>query len=240
MSAAKPTQRPHAIGHPKRSLMKTFAQICPRTFLVIAFALIALPSRSFAQSNSPATPAIAHSASALPQDSHEGLKVSADPYSDPGRAKDKFGKADPVPVGILPVEVFLTNETPQPLRLNMETIQLNVQFDNGRHQDVDWLAVQEVARAIAHPKGPSNPHAPRIPIGVNTGADTKTDKMIDILKPFVLDADVIPPLGTIHGFLFFDLNHDMSLADHSSLYVPDITNISTKKPLMFFEVNLSK
>jgi hypothetical protein len=217
--------------------MKTLLQMRAGSALLLGSALIT-SALSFAQSNPPAEPA--HSAASLPQDSHEGLKVSADPFSDPGRAKDKFGKADPVPLGILPVEVFLTNETPVPLRLNMETIQLNVQFDNGRHQDVDWLAVQEVARAIAHPKGPSNPHAPRIPIGVNTGADTKTDKMIDILKPFVLDADVIPPLGTIHGFLFFDLDHDMTLANHCSLYVPDVTNISTKKPLMFFEVDLSK
>jgi len=220
--------------------MKTLVPTRAGVVSLVAFALFALPGRALAQSNSAAPAAATHAAALLPEDRHEGVRVSADPYSDPGRAKDKFGKANPVPLGILPVEVFLTNETPQPLRLNMETIQLNVQFDNGRHQDVDWLAVQEVARAIAHPKGPSNPHAPRIPIGVNTGADTKTDKMIDILKPFVLDADVIPPLGTIHGFLFFDLNHDMSLADHSSLYVPDITNISTKKPLMFFEVDLSK
>ena len=105
---------------------------------------------------------------------------------------------------------------------------------------VDWLPVNEVARHIAHPNGPSNPHAPRLPIGVETGADTKTDKIIEILRPFALDVKIVPPMATLHGFLFFDLNHNMSIAEHASLYVPNVTNVPAQKPLMFFEVALGK
>jgi hypothetical protein len=32
----------------------------------------------------------------------------------------------------------------------------------------------------------------------------------------------------------------MSLADGASLYLPDVTNLPSKKPLMFFEVLLDK
>lgn len=192
-----------------------------------------------AQSNSsPASSA--HAAASLPQDRHEGLTISADCYTDRERAKDKFGKANPVPVGILPVEVFLNNETAQPLRINMDTIQLDVHFESGRQEGVDWLSIEEVAKAIAHPHGPASPKQPRFPIGVQTGADKKVDQLSDILRPLALDADIIPPLGRIHGFLFFDLNHDMSLAEHSSLYVPNVTSIPANKPLMFFEVLLGK
>jgi hypothetical protein len=154
------------------------------------------------------------------------------------RAKDKFGKANPLPVGMLPVEVFLRNETAQPLRVNMSTIQLEVHLQNGNHQDIDWVAPQEVANQVAHPGGPSAPQAKRFPIGVPSGADKKADKLAEILKPLALDVDVVPPMATIHGFLFFDLNHDLSLADTASLYVPDITNVRSSKPLMFFEVPL--
>jgi hypothetical protein len=191
------------------------------------------------QSGAPAAGA-AHPGNALPRDQHEGMTISADSYSDPNRAREKFGKADPVPVGILPVEVFLINETTQPLRIDVDTVQLDVHFENGQHQDVDWLPLGEVARKIAHPNGPSNPHPPRIPIGVDTGGDSKTDKILEILRPFALDVTVVPPMATLHGFLFFDLNHNMPLADHSSLYVPDVTNVPEKKSLMFFEVVLGK
>ena len=205
-----------------------------RRVSLLAIAIL-VGGSAFAQSNSaPAGPS-GHVAS-LPQDRHEGLTISADCYADRERAKDKFGKASPVPVGILPVEVFLTNETPQPLRIDMDTIQLEVHLENGRQEGVDWLPVEAVAKAIAHPHGPAAPKQPRFPIGIQTGADKKVDELSGILRPLALDADVIPPLGKIHGFLFFDLSHDLSLAEHSSLYVPNVTTIPANKPLMFFEV----
>lgn len=209
-----------------------------KIFFVVAIALFS-SSASFPQASSSAADA-AHAAASLPQDRHEGLTISADPYTDMNRAKEKFGKANPIPVGILPVEVFLKNETPQPIRVNMETIQLTVHYDSGRQEGVDWLPVEEVAKAIAHPHGPAAPKQPRFPIGVQTGADKKVDQLTDILHPLALDAEVIPPLGRLHGFLFFDLNHDMSLAERSSLYIPDVSNVSDRKTLMFFEVSLGK
>lgn len=209
-----------------------------RIVSLFAISLLACGA-SFAQSDSPPANA-AHAPASLPQDRHEGLTLSADSYADSGRAKDKFGKANPVPVGILPVEVFLSNETAQPIRINVETIQLTVHFDSGRQEGVDWLPVEEVASAVAHPHGPAAPKQPRFPIGVPTGTDKKADQLAGILRPLALDADIVPPLGMIHGFLFFDLNRDMSLAERASLYVPNVTNVSAKKPLMFFEVLLGK
>jgi hypothetical protein len=206
-----------------------------RIFLAAVLALTAC-SGALAQANasagSPPSPAT------LPQDRHEGMSVSVDSWTQIGRAKDKFGKANPLPVGILPVEVFLHNETTQPLKVDLSTIQLEVHFQSGKHQDIDWVAVQEVANEIAHPNGPPGPQARRFPIGVPSGADKKADKLAEILKPLSLDADILPPMSTMHGFLFFDLNHDLSLADGASLYVPDVTNIPASKPLMFFEVPL--
>jgi hypothetical protein len=206
--------------------------------IALAAASLLACGGAFGQANSSAGKAAPPAAQSLPQDRHEGLSVSVDPYTDMARAKDKFGKANPVPLGILPVEVFLHNETAQPIRVNVSTIQLEVHFQSGKHQDIDWVAVQEVANEVAHPGGPSAPQARRFPIGVPSGADKKADKLAEILKPLSLDADVIPPTATIHGFLFFDLNHDLSLAEGASLYVPDVTNIPSSKPLMFFEVPL--
>lgn len=210
-----------------------------RIISLLAIALLA-GGAAFTQNSSPSPANPAHSATSLPQDRHEGMTISADCYNSSGRAKDKFGKANPLPVGILPVEVFLSNETTQPIRINLDTIQLAVHFESGRHQDIDWLPVEEVARVIAHPHGPSNPKAPRFPIGVPSGTDKKVDQLVDILRPLALDADIVPPMGSVHGFLFFDLNHDLSLAEHASLYVPNATNIPANKPLMFFEVVLGK
>jgi len=212
-----------------------------QTILLVAAVLFASPLLR-AQTNSSqraASPSAIRNNDSLPRDAHEGVTVTADSYADERRAKEKFGKANPVAVGILPVEVSLRNDTTDAVRIDMSTVQLTVHFSNGRLQDLDWLDVRDVASAVAHPKGPPAPRVRRFPIGVPSATDSKTDKMAEILKPLALDADVIPPLGMIHGFLFFDLNREMDLAEKASVYIPNLKRITAKKPLMFFEVQLA-
>lgn len=188
---------------------------------------------SFAQTPS----ASGDSTPALPHDTHEGMTVSVDPYRDAARSKQKFGKADPLPTGILPVEVFIRNDSDQPLRIDLSSIQMEVHPEGSERQDIDNLSASEVAAIMAHPGGPATPHTRRIPIGIPTGGnDKKVDKLVEVLHPLELDADVVPPSGQIHGFLFFNVNHQLSVVEDASLYMPDVTIIPSKTPLIFFEV----
>jgi hypothetical protein len=202
--------------------------------LMCASALAQTPAAKHpSDSSATANPSIAH-------DTHEGMTVMADPYADRARAKEKFGKANPIDVGILPVEVFLRNETDHPIRVNLNTIQLEIHFQNGGRQDIGSLTPAEAAYSIAHPQGPTGPKTSRLPGIPFPGGDKKSSQMEAILSPLALDGDVIAPMATVHGFLFFDLDRDMSLASTSVLYVPDAAAIPGNKPLMFFEVPLAK
>jgi hypothetical protein len=202
--------------------------------LVVGLLLCCCPI-AFAQS----APAPHPDPKQLPHDQHEGITVSADPYTDGPRTKEKFGKADPYEAGVLALEVFLRNDTPQPARINVDTIQLEVHLPSSGRQDIAWLSAIEVADLIAHPKGPAGPGPRRLPGGIPLPShDKKTEKIADDLRPFTLDADIIPPNGTIHGFLFFNLAHQMGLAKGASLYVPDVATLPDNKPLLFFEVFL--
>jgi hypothetical protein len=212
--------------------------------LSLLFALLFPVASLLAQTGSPsATPPPSTSAShapALPEDRHGGLSISVDPYTNTERAKAKFGKANPVPAGILPVEVFLKSEIAHPIKVNLETVQLDVRIEN-QHQDLDWLSAAQVANLIVHPRGnPSAPSERRFPVGIPTPSkDKKVDRLAQQLRPFALDSDIVPPLGTIHGFLFFDVNRDFEAATTSSLYIPDVVLLPEKTPLMFFEVPLT-
>jgi hypothetical protein len=237
---------------------KQSPRLCPSALVAVLLALGALacgvispqasaqapvgpqpPPSASAPSGNQTPPTPAPAAEGTPGDHHNGVSVSARPCTDPDLAKEKFGKANPLPVGILPVEVFLRNETNSPFRVDLGTVQLALHA-RSHSQSIGWLAIREVATAIAHPHGPPSPHQPRFPtIGVPTGADSKTDKLVAILEPLALDADVLPPQSMLHGFLFFDLDRDLSLAEDASLYVPDVTTIPGNKPLMFFEVSLN-
>ena len=208
----------------------------------LVLACLVMCASGFAQSPGvkPSQKASAQPAPSLAHDTHEGMTILADAYDDGARAKEKFGKADPIPAGILPVEIFLRNESGHPIRIDLNTIQLEVHFRNGQHQDIDSLKPSDAAYLIAHPQGPSGPKNGRIPHVSLPGGDKKSAKIEDILQPLALDADVVPPMATIHGFLYFDLSRDMSLAGAAVLYVPDAVVIPGNKPLMFFEVPLAK
>lgn len=174
----------------------------------------------------------------LPHDSHSGITVSAEPVSDAARAKRIFGKADPLRAGILPVEVFLRNDTSEPVQIGLDTIQLEIHHQSGRMDGVDSLPTAQVARDVAHPHGnPGQPRERRFPIGMAPIGDKKAEKLLETLRPLALNSDIIPPMGAIHGFLFFDLQNDFSLVDQSSLYIPDAVIVPSKKPLIFFEVS---
>lgn len=175
----------------------------------------------------------------LPHDEHSGLTVSVDPYTESARTKDKFGKANPHDVGVLPIEVFLRNDSDQPMRVNLETVQLEVTLKNGVRQEVDWLRAEEVAKLIAHPSGAADPHQKRLPLPMKIG-DKNVEKLAQVLRPLALDADVIPPKATIHGFLYFDVSHEFAIVNRSSLYVPDVSMAPGNDPLVYFEVPLRK
>jgi hypothetical protein len=230
VAAAQNTHNfPHdrGIGHKKMRKLTLLAAV----FLACAAAFGLAGSQAGDPSASPTGQILSH-------DGHDGLTISADPYIDVERAKKKFGKGNPIPAGILPVEVFLRNETNQPIRIDLTTIQLEVRPPESKRQDVDSLTALEVATAIVHPQGPAAPGTRRFPpIGIpSSGNDKKVANMADILRPLSLDADIVPPMGMVHGFLFFNLSHEMSLADNASLFVPDVMTVPSNKPMMFFEV----
>ena len=209
---------------------------------LLAIAILIISTNSFAQSNPPSEKsprATTAPAAGAREDRHEGLSIVADPYTDAARGKEKFGKASPLAVGILPIEVFIRNESVQPIRVDLNTVQLEVRMHSGPRQDIDWLTPAEVAKAIAHPGGARDPQRRRIPVPVPMPSkDKDMQKLAEILGPLTLDADVIAPKSSVHGFLYFDVNHDVSVVSHSSLYVPDVVILPSNKLMMFFDVPL--
>lgn len=207
-------------------------------FPLLAAAVLLMSASVFGQASS-SSGKPTNAAAAGREDRHEGLSIVADPYTDIPRSKEKFGKANPLEVGILPIEVFIRNESAEPLRIDLNTVQLEVRLRGGRRQDIDWLTAAEVAKAIAHPGGARTPQQRRLPVPIPMPSkDKNVVKLTEILNPLTLDADVIAPKGTVHGFLYFDVNHDVSVVANSSLYVPDVMVLATNKVLMFFDVPL--
>jgi hypothetical protein len=192
------------------------------------------------QQGEPPPPAPAPPSTVPAHDHHEGLTVTAEPCIDPAKAEQIFGKQNPYKGGILALDVSLHNETPQPMRITMNSIRLEIGASGEVRDKVESLTPRQVARLIIYPAGSPDVTTKRRLPTVNTPThDKKVDKLTDALRPFALDADVIPPLATIHGYLFFDVDHDFALVPDAILYIPDVKIVQGNKPLMFFEIPLA-
>jgi hypothetical protein len=211
--------------------------LCTLSAAILLFVVSAQPQSAPTKSAAPA--ADADPTADLQRDSHNGLTVMGNPLTDAERSKSIFGKADPVTIGILPVEVFLKNDSQQPIRVDIDSIQLTVHPSRGR-MDLDWLSADDVALMIAHPEGiaPSNPRrVAGIPVPTN---DKKAQKFAEQLRPLTLDGEIVPPGGMLHGYLYFNVSHEMKLAQGASIYVPNVYAMPSNKPLMFFEAPIGK
>lgn len=173
------------------------------------------------------------------KDQHQGFLVAAVPYSDAAAAKEKLDKTDAIKAGVLPVQVYLRNSTSEPVRVDLKTIRLDIDAPNGQRLHLLSMTLEQVASEIAHPKGASAPTArrfpPIIPVPIH---DSKEDDISRRLQPLMFQTDIVPPGGTVQGFLFFDLNHNFDLIPYSTLYVPDVKSITSTQPMIYFEVSL--
>lgn len=172
------------------------------------------------------------------RDSHQGMLISADPYSDATRAKARFGKKHPQAHGVLAVDVYLRNDTDKPLRVTLDRILLLIEPPEGRRQRLSPLTVAEVLdRMLTKDRpGPDGPR-PRLPI---PRKDSRKEwrKLEELFSPLALTLGLVPPHSMARGFLFFDLDGRWELLAHAQLYIPELRPLGGE-PLLFFELELS-
>lgn len=179
------------------------------------------------------------------RESHEGLTIAADPYTDALRVKEKFGKKHPYDAGLLPVEVFFKNETNKAIRVHLEDIRLVISPPGSARQRIEPLAYETVIEKTLHKKkGGPEVKRPRLPIPLPRSAGDDRSKEWKKLEaawaPYLLTGDVLPPQSVMRGFLFFDMGRQMKWAAHSRLLVPKLKFLEGNQELFFFEVDLAK
>jgi hypothetical protein len=179
---------------------------------------------------------------ALPtRDAHQNLTIVADPYLSADRyTKEMFGKKSPFESGIVAINIYFRNDNDSPVRLSLDTIRLEVSTPGEQRQHLDPLTPEEVTdRTLL--KAHANPAATPRPFpfpGSTSGKNKAWNEMDAALRSIVLSTEVLPPHATTHGFLFFDMNHQFDAIRHSHVYIPDLSFMTDKKALFFFEIDL--
>ncbi|PYT54975.1 MAG: hypothetical protein DMG43_04515 [Acidobacteria bacterium] len=96
-------------------------------------------------------------------ESHEGVTITARPWTDPTLYKEKFPKKSPYAVGIIAVQVAFRNDSDDSMKINLERIRLNVALSEENQQALQPLSPGEAADLITNP-GAKNVTIRRIPI----------------------------------------------------------------------------
>jgi hypothetical protein len=225
--------------------------------------LIGIAVPAFAQQRpvAPAPQSPASLSATFPaHDQHENVTVAVTLCADETCSRQVFGKHHPVQGGILPVDVYIRNDSDQTLVAGLAEIRLDVSpavsapenssdstddasdSETDRHarpQELAPLSTFDTAQRILYPTGSSQPRAPGTPQIGWFHSDKNVAELAAKFDPLALNAGVINPHSTVHGYLFFDLNGNFALLSRSSLYLPSIHTQDGAHYLTYFEVNLA-
>ena len=210
----------------------------PVQMLTLILAFLAAPLL-LPQNGTPQQPGSLKTASL---ESHEGMTITARPWTDPALYKTKFPKKSPFAAGIVAIQVNFRNDSDDSMKVNLERIRLNITLSEEDHQALYPLSSEEAADVITHP-GSKNVTMKRLPIplgGPKVGHDKKWVEVEKSLSDAGIQASIVAPHGTVEGLLYFDLRSQFDLLNAAHLYVPEIVAIEKNRGLMYFEIDLSR
>ena len=193
-----------------------------------------------------ALPAHPHSSSqAASTDSHEGLAISAVPWTDGSLYKEKFPKKSPFSAGVVAVHVEFRNNSDESMRVNLRRIRLTVQLDSDNKQEVQSLSSEELADAVLKPTA-KDPTATRqkLPLPIPTSKGGGRDKHWVELQKQAQEAEVpssvVAAHGSVRGLLYFDLQDQFDLLQTAHLYIPEVMLMQQNRALTYFDIDLSR
>src|SRR5215831_11546300 len=126
---------------------KVYYKRMGKAALALPCVVLLLVSTSTAQQQRPSAPL---RTSAL--DSHEGVTIAAEPWTNLDQYKEAFPKKNPYSFGILAVRVMFRNETADSIRVNLSRIRLSLSLDEENRQELPSLTSEELADAVFRSK----------------------------------------------------------------------------------------
>jgi hypothetical protein len=176
-------------------------------------------------------------------ETHEGLTISAQPWTDAVLYKEKFPKKSPFAAGIVAMQVVFRNDSNESMKVSLDRIRLSFQLDQDNRQELQALTPAQVADEVLKPGGkdPAKSRA-RIPLPVSIphNRDKHWTELEQQAEVAGVPANVIAPHSSVQGLLYFDLQGQFDLLNEARLYVPDVLVMENNRSLTYFEIDLSR
>jgi len=177
------------------------------------------------------------------QESHEGVTIIVDPWTTASRYKEKFSKKSPYSAGVIALHVTFRNDTAESIRIDLQHIRLTVLLSEDNRQELDPLTADDVADVVILKNNGKDPTSKRIPIPIPLGKppvqrDKNWTEFRDACQNAAVPSTVLAAHGGLEGLVYYDLRGEVELLQSARLYVPNLTVMSTKQPLLYFDIPL--
>jgi hypothetical protein len=177
-------------------------------------------------------------------ESHEGVTISAQPWTDAATYKAKFPKKSPLAAGIVAIDTIIRNDSDDSMKVDLEQIRLNVTVSEDNRQALRSLTADDVADVAVESKRKDPTATRRSPIPIPTGPKTGRDKhwmeMQKAASEAAVASSIVAPHHSVQGLLYFDLQGQLDLLNTAHLYIPDVRALEKNHPLVYFEIDLSR
>ena len=174
-------------------------------------------------------------------ESHEGLTISARPWMDAAKYKEKFPKKSPFAAGVLAVQVAFRNDSDQSLKVGLDRIRLSFNLDDENRQELEPMKAAEVADAVLHPGAKDPTKRVRLPLPITPPSNKGKDfqEIQNQAQNAAVPSGVVAAHSTVQGLLYFDMQGQFDLLHTAHLYIPDVAIMGKDQGLTYFEIDLS-
>ena len=178
-------------------------------------------------------------------ESHEGLTIGVDPWTQASRYKEKFPKRSPFTGGIVAIRITFRNDTSEGIKIDPSRIRLLVQLSEESRQELEPLTPEDVADTILLKSNGKDPTARRnplpIPVGKpRPGRDANWTNFKTDCENAGLPSNIIGAHSNMEGLIYFDLRSEWELLQTARLYVPSMVTMQENRPLTYFDIALGR
>lgn len=176
-------------------------------------------------------------------ESHEGLTVSATPWMEAAKYKEKFPKKSPFAAGIIAVQVAFRNDSEESIKVELSRIRMTVRLDSENTQELPSLSAEDVAQEVLKPGAKDPTKRSRIPLPVPVPKGNSDKNFIELQRQAQeasVSTGVVAPHSTVQGLLYFDLQNQFDLLQTAHLYVPGLEFMRGNRPLTYFDIDLGQ
>lgn len=177
-------------------------------------------------------------------ESHEGVTISAQPWTDAATYKAKFPKKSPFAAGVVAIDTIIRNDSDDSMKVDLEQIRLNVTVSEDNRQALRSLTAEDVADVAIESQRKDPTASRRSPIPIPTGPKGGRDKhwmeMQKAASEAAVASSIVAPHHSVQGLLYFDLQGQLDLLNTAHLYIPDVRALEKNHPLVYFEIDLSR